>query len=70
MMYPDADPVVVSLSGPSGNAFAVLAGVKKSMTKAGADQSEWEIVHDAMTSGDYENLLAEAAKVVPVAVID
>ena len=45
------------LIGIDGNAFAIIGTVDKGLRRAGADASYRKEVQDAMTSGDYDQLL-------------
>jgi len=45
---------VIDLTGPDGNAFALLATAKNLSKQLGYSFQE---VQDKMTSGDYENLI-------------
>lgn len=47
-------PIVVDLTGPQGNAFALLALAKKLSKQLGYD---FQDIQKEMTSGDYQNLL-------------
>ena len=47
-------PLVIDLTGPQGNAFALLATAKNLSKQLGYSFTE---IQDEMTSGDYENLL-------------
>ena len=51
---PKKSKIEIDLTGPQGNAFALLAITKDLCNKTGI---EWEPVYKKMTSGDYENLL-------------
>lgn len=46
--------IVIDLSGPDGNAFCLLGYAKGYAKQLGLD---FEPIREAMTSGDYENLL-------------
>jgi hypothetical protein len=46
----------VPLIGEDGNAFAILARVRRIMRRAGLEP-EWDAFHEEATSGDYCNLL-------------
>lgn len=53
------NPMIIDLTGPDGNAFALL-GFAKNFCKqldSGNDMKLWDKVRTEMTSGDYENLL-------------
>jgi len=47
--------IVIDLTGPDGNAFALLAYAKRYAKDLGL---EWSPIQAEMTSGDYENLLS------------
>ena len=47
-------PVIIDLTGPDGNAFALLAYAKSYAKQLGLN---WDKIKTEMTSGDYENLL-------------
>jgi len=58
--------VTVQLTGEDGNAFAIMAAVKRALQKAGASKEEiTQYTMDSM-SGDYDNLLRTAMKWVEV----
>lgn len=58
--------VTVQLTGEDGNAFAIMAAVKRGLQKAGASKEEiTQYTMDSM-SGDYDNLLRTAHKWVVV----
>jgi uncharacterized protein YpuA (DUF1002 family) len=46
--------IVIDLTGPDGNAFALLAYAKRFSQQLNLDFSK---IQDEMTSGDYENLV-------------
>ena len=46
--------IVIDLTGPNGNAFALMGFASKLAKQLGYDKSE---IIDQMTSGDYENLV-------------
>jgi len=48
--------VVIDLTGPDGNAFALMAYAKRFATQLGWKDKGASIIHEMM-SGDYENLL-------------
>ena len=59
--------VEVQLTGNDGNAFAIMAAVKKAIVKAGATPEQVaQYLMDSM-SGDYDNLLRVAMQWVEVA---
>jgi hypothetical protein len=47
-------PMIIDLTGPDGNAFALLGFAKNFSNQLGLDYSE---INNEMTSGDYENLI-------------
>lgn len=47
-------PIVIDLTGPQGNAFAILGLANRLSKKIGYD---FDDIQKEMTSGDYENLL-------------
>ena len=47
-------PIVIDLTGPDGNAFALLGYAKRFTKQLGL---EFDEISTEMTSGDYENLL-------------
>lgn len=58
--------ITVQLTGEDGNAFAIMAAVKRGLEKAGASKEEiTQYTMDSM-SGDYDNLLRTADKWVVV----
>ena len=58
--------VTVQLTGEDGNAFSIMAAVKRGLQKAGASKEEiTQYTMDSM-SGDYDNLLRTAFKWVVV----
>jgi hypothetical protein len=58
--------VTVQLTGEDGNAFAIMAAVKRGLQKAGASKEEiTQYTMDSM-SGDYDNLLRTAFQWVVV----
>jgi len=59
--------VEVQLSGNDGNAYAIMASVKKALVKAGATSEEVEQYLKESMSGDYDNLLRVAMDWVKVA---
>ena len=61
--YPN---VRVQLAGTDGNAFAVLAKVKRALQDAGVPQEEREEFFQEATSGDYDHLLQTAMRWVDV----
>ena len=58
--------ITVQLTGNDGNAFAIMAAVKKAIVAAGATPEQiTQYTMDSM-SGDYDNLLRTAMKWVEV----
>ena len=47
-------PIIIDLTGPDGNAFALLAYAKSYAKQLGLP---FDKIQDEMTSGDYENLI-------------
>lgn len=48
----------IDLSGPGGNAFALIGAVKTYGRQLGFDQDTIKSIQEKMMSGDYENLIA------------
>lgn len=48
------DAIIIDLTGPDGNAFALLALARRLSIKTGLD---FDAVKEEMISGDYENLI-------------
>ena len=48
------NPMILDLTGPDGNAFALLGFAKNFCDQIGLD---WDAVRTEMTAGDYENLI-------------
>ena len=46
--------IVIDLTGPQGNAFFLLGTAKDLAHQLNLN---WNIIHEEMTSGDYENLV-------------
>jgi hypothetical protein len=59
--------IEVQLSGNDGNAFAVMAAVKRALKTAGATPEELSQYQQESMSGDYDNLLRVAMEWVEVA---
>lgn len=57
--YPE---ITIPLVGEDGNAFAILAKVKKAMKKAGVPAAEQEQFFTEAMGGDYDNLLQTVMK--------
>ena len=51
---PQTGPVIIDLTGPDGNAFALMGYAKRFAKQLGLDSNK--IIHNMM-SGDYEHLL-------------
>lgn len=49
-----AGPVIIDLTGPDGNAYALMAYAKRFARELGLDAEE---IISNMMSGDYENLI-------------
>ena len=47
-------PIVIDLTGPDGNAYALMAYATRFAKQYGLDE---KVIIKEMTSGDYENLL-------------
>lgn len=58
--------VEVELVGNDGNAFSILANVRRSLRKAGVPQSEIDEFVNEATSGDYDHLLQTCIRWVTV----
>jgi hypothetical protein len=56
----------LDLSGPQGNAFAVLGLVSGHMRERGASASDIAKFNERATSGDYDHLLIESGKMVRI----
>ena len=50
------DKIVIDLTGPQGNAFYLLAVVKKTFARSGAPELG-EAICEEMKKGDYEHLV-------------
>lgn len=61
--YPN---IKVQLSGEDGNAFAIMASVRKALRRNGVSQEEVDEFTTEAQSGDYDNLLRTAIKWVEV----
>ena len=53
--------VEIDLSGPDGNAFAVLAIVARALRAEGAPAEDVSAYHAQATGGNYEELIATTA---------
>tara|TARA_R110001592_G_scaffold54758_2_gene167731 strand:+ start:2412 stop:2630 length:219 start_codon:yes stop_codon:yes gene_type:complete len=49
-----AGPIIIDLTGPDGNAFALMSYARKLAKQLDLDSTK---IIQEMTSGDYENLL-------------
>ena len=49
--------IIIDLTGPNGNAFALIAYAKKLAKQLGYSAEDIDELKKEMTSGDYENLL-------------
>lgn len=49
-------PIIIDLTGPDGNAFALMAYAKRFATQLGWKDRGSSLINEMM-SGDYENLL-------------
>lgn len=61
--YPD---ITVQLSGHDGNAFAVMAAVRRALEKAGVPSAETRRYTEESMSGNYDDLIVTATKWVTV----
>ncbi len=61
--YPN---VKVKLIGNDGNAFAILAAVRKEMRKAGISNDELQLFFEEAMDGDYNHLLRTCMEWVEV----
>jgi len=50
-------PIVIDLTGPDGNAFALMGYATQFAKQIGRSQTEIDLLIKEMTSSDYENLL-------------
>jgi hypothetical protein len=50
-------PIVIDLTGPEGNAFALMGYAQNFAKQLGKDNVEIRVLISEMQSGDYENLL-------------
>lgn len=57
---PRYSDITVELSGNDGNAFAIMAAVRKALRRAGVSSEEVAEYIKQSQSGDYNNLLAVA----------
>lgn len=61
--YPDVE---VQLSGEDGNAYAIMGRVAGALRRNGVSDKEIKEYREESMSGDYENLIATAARWVTV----
>ena len=54
--------IIIDTASPSGNAFAIMAIVRKALREMNLSH-QWEETQTRMMSGDYENLKEIATKV-------
>ncbi len=52
----------VKLVGKDGNAFFIMGFCHEAWRKAKLPESEWKVIREDMTSGDYDHLLAVACE--------
>lgn len=64
--FPDVVVDLGDLSGPAGNAFAVLGNVQGAMKRAGLSKAEIDAYMDEAKSGDYDHLLKTTVETVTV----
>lgn len=50
-------PIIIDLTGPDGNAFALMGKAKNFGRQLGWDSGKCQDLVNEMMSGDYENLL-------------
>ncbi len=50
-------PIVIDLTGPDGNAFALIGYAARLSDQLGWSRERFSMLQDEMMSGDYENLL-------------
>jgi hypothetical protein len=62
--YPDVE---VQLSGEDGNAYFIIARVRKALRKAGVQDDELDAFSKEAMSGDYDNVLQACMRWVSVA---
>lgn len=48
-------PIEIDLTGPDGNAFALMGNAKRWSRDLGLD---WDVISKELTSGDYEHLVS------------
>ena len=54
---PHTGPIVIDLTGPDGNAFALMGYARRFARQLGYSKEDQDQLLELMTSGDYENLL-------------
>lgn len=54
--------MIIDRSSPDGNAFAIMAIVKR-LLKESCREADWPDAQERMMSGDYENLCSVATEV-------
>jgi hypothetical protein len=57
---------LVKLTGKDGNAYSIMARVRRALQKAGVPVEVLEEYYNESTKGDYNRLLCVAAKYVKV----
>lgn len=65
-MEPKYPTIEVNLSEGSGNAFAIIAAVRKALRRANVPAEEIEAFTEAAKSGDYDNVIRTAMAWVEV----
>jgi len=50
-------PIIIDLTGPDGNAFALMGYAKNFAKQLGWDKTKYHDLINEMMSGDYEHLL-------------
>ena len=55
--HPEAAVYLGDLSGPEGNAYAILGRVQVALREAGVSKADQAAYTEAAMSGDYDNLL-------------
>jgi len=53
----ETGPIVIDLTGPDGNAFALMGYAKRFAKQLGWDKDQYHELINDMMSGDYEHLL-------------
>ncbi len=49
--------IIIDLTGPDGNAFALIAYAQRLAKQLGIEENTIEVIRARMMSGDYENLI-------------